>query len=74
MFIRCIVRDTTQTHGIGATFITKPFPDLDGSGLHIHLNIRDDQGRSIFDDGGPLAHLLWGTSGRVLWPIQTKCS
>ncbi len=51
VFMRRIIRDTAIQHGFGATFMAKPFPELDGSGLHIHFSILDAQGHNIFDDG-----------------------
>lgn len=51
VFLRRIIRDTAIAHGLGASFMAKPFPDLDGAGLHVHFSLQDGQGRNIFDDG-----------------------
>ncbi|WP_417809846.1 glutamine synthetase family protein [Thioclava sp.] len=65
VFLRRLIRDTAQRHGLGATFMAKPFPNLDGCGMHIHFSILDEAGKNIFDNGGPegtaaLAHAAAG--------------
>ncbi|MES0884578.1 glutamine synthetase family protein [Roseibium sp. SCP14] len=52
VFLRRVIRDTAHKHGLGATFMAKPFPDLDGSGLHIHFSLMDEAGANLFDNGG----------------------
>ncbi len=49
--LRLIVRAVARRHGFGATFMPKPFADLDGAGLHLHFSVLDANGRNIFDDG-----------------------
>lgn len=49
--LRLIVRAAARRHGFGATFMPKPFADLDGAGLHLHFSVLDDEGRNIFDAG-----------------------
>ncbi|MEM9499341.1 MAG: glutamine synthetase, partial [Pseudomonadota bacterium] len=51
--LRLIVRSVARRHGFGATFMPKPFPELDGAGLHLHFSVLDETGRNIFDDGTP---------------------
>ncbi|MEM9632095.1 MAG: glutamine synthetase family protein [Pseudomonadota bacterium] len=52
VLLRRIIRDTAQKHGLGATFMAKPFPDLDGAGLHVHFSLMNEAGENLFDDGG----------------------
>lgn len=49
--LRLIVRAAARAHGFGATFMPKPFPELDGAGLHLHFSVLDDKGHNVFDDG-----------------------
>jgi glutamine synthetase len=49
--LRLIVRAVARRHGFGATFMPKPFPHLDGAGLHLHVSVLDEDGGNIFDDG-----------------------
>jgi glutamine synthetase len=50
MLLRRIVKGVARRHGLGATFMAKPFADLAGSGMHIHVSLYDEQGQNIFAD------------------------
>ncbi|HEY1612311.1 MAG TPA: glutamine synthetase family protein [Rhizomicrobium sp.] len=65
VFLKQIVREAARTQGLEASFMAKPYPELPGSGLHIHLSLLDGEGRNIFADGSPagslrLRHALGG--------------
>ncbi len=52
-------------HGCEATFMAKPFADLAGSGMHLHVSVNDKAGKNIFasekPEGEPvLAHAVGG--------------
>ena len=32
--------------------MAKPFSELAGNGMHVHLSLQDQRGRNVFDDGG----------------------
>lgn len=49
--LKRIIKSVAQQHGYIASFMAKPFADLDGNGLHLHASIVDDDGNNIFDDG-----------------------
>ncbi len=49
--LKRIIKSLAQQHGFIASFMAKPFGDLDGNGMHIHASIVDDAGNNIFDDG-----------------------
>ncbi len=46
------VRGVARSHGLDASFMAKPFGDMAGSGMHIHLSLLDGAGRNVFDSGG----------------------
>lgn len=48
MLLKRIVKGVARKHGLGATFMAKPFTELAGSGLHIHASVYDDEGTNIF--------------------------
>ena len=48
--VKCVARH----HGMDATFLPKPYPDMAGSGLHIHVSLNDASGRNVFADAAPL--------------------
>ncbi len=66
--LRRIVKGVAARHGFEATFMSKPFADQSGSGLHIHASLVDDQGRNVFDETTPdgdrlLGHAIAGPPG-----------
>jgi len=48
--LRHIVKCVARRHGMQATFMSKPFPDETGNGMHLHLSLLDAEGRNVFDD------------------------
>jgi len=49
LFFRRIVRGVAQSHGFKATFMAKPFLDIAGNGMHLHLSILNNLGDNIFN-------------------------
>lgn len=49
-----IVKCVSRHHGLDATFLAKPYADMAGSGLHIHVSLNDAQGRNVFASDNPL--------------------
>jgi glutamine synthetase len=43
-----IVKSVARAHGCEATFLPKPYRDMAGSGLHVHVSLRDASGNNIF--------------------------
>lgn len=63
--LKRIVRGVARKHGWDATFMAKPYGDLAGSGMHVHLSILDADGRNIMAEpnGAPsekLRHVVGG--------------
>ncbi len=54
LLLRRIVKGVARKHGLGATFMAKPFADIAGSGMHIHASIYDSEGVNIFADANPV--------------------
>ncbi len=52
MLMKRAVRGVARSHGLDATFMAKPYRDMAGSGLHIHVSLVDGQGRNIFAAAG----------------------
>jgi glutamine synthetase len=51
---RTVVKELAARHGLLATFIGKPWNDDEGSGLHIHLSLRrEDGGNALADESRP---------------------
>ncbi len=60
LLLRRIVKGVAQKHGLDATFLSKPFTDQSGSGLHIHMSLADAEGRNVFDERTPDGDRLLG--------------
>lgn len=53
MLFKRIVRGVARRHGLGASFMAKPYGDRSGSGLHVHFSVLDAKGNNIFANGTP---------------------
>ncbi|HYD99322.1 MAG TPA: glutamine synthetase family protein [Alphaproteobacteria bacterium] len=50
--LRLLIAETATAHGYRASFMSKPFPDWAGSGLHLHVSLAGRDGANIFDEAG----------------------
>ncbi len=48
--VRLLIKEIAALNGNLATFIGRPFPDRGGSGLHVNLSFRRDDGSNAFHD------------------------
>lgn len=58
--LRRAILGTARDKGFDATFMSKPFPDQSGSGLHLHLSLVSDAGENIFDPGNAQGDAMLG--------------
>lgn len=70
LLFKRVVKGVAQNHGVEATFMAKPYPELAGSGFHIHMSILDRNGRNIFSSDNPegsdaLRHAIGGLSATM---------
>lgn len=49
--LKRIVRAAARAHGVLACFMAKPHADMAGSGMHMHVSLRDAAGRNVFSEG-----------------------
>ncbi len=47
--LRRAVQGVSRSLGYDASFMSKPFAEQSGSGMHVHLSLIDDSGNNIFD-------------------------
>ena len=48
ILLRRAVRETAKSFGLGATFMAKPFMETAGSGMHIHISLKNEKGELLF--------------------------
>ncbi|WP_224824792.1 glutamine synthetase family protein [Cognatishimia sp. MH4019] len=48
ILFRRMVRGILKKHGLGATFMAKPYADSPGNGMHVHVSLNDGENRNIF--------------------------
>ena len=53
LLLKRIVRGVARRHDMAATFMAKPFAELDGSGMHMHVSLLDGEGRNVFSGNPP---------------------
>ena len=66
MRFKRIVKSVARAHGCEATFLPKPYADMAGSGLHVHVSLLDHAGANLFAapspvESAPLRHAIAGT-------------
>ncbi len=49
---KLLLKGLAKKHGLGVSFMAKPYPDDAGTGMHVHFSIIDASGANVFDDGG----------------------
>ncbi|WP_170764250.1 glutamine synthetase family protein [Ruegeria lacuscaerulensis] len=62
---KALVRGLARKHGFTASFMAKPYAEDAGNGMHVHFSVVDQQGRNVFDNGGPEGTdlLRWAVAG-----------
>ncbi len=53
LLFKLLVRGLARKHGMAATFMAKPYAEDAGNGMHVHFSVVDQDGRNVFDNGGP---------------------
>lgn len=48
VLLKRLIKAVAAQQAMGATFMAKPFPDVTGSGLHVHISLYDDSGNNAF--------------------------
>ncbi|MBX3702576.1 MAG: glutamine synthetase [Steroidobacteraceae bacterium] len=53
-----IVKGVALRNGVEATFMAKPYGDMAGSGMHLHVSVLDGSGQNVFASADPLGNEL----------------
>jgi len=73
-----LVKGVAHKHGMTACFMAKPFDDLAGTGMHMHVSLADSHGNNLFasdaPDGTPLLrHAVGGMLSTLLDSLLMFC-
>ncbi|MFZ5616397.1 MAG: glutamine synthetase family protein [Pseudomonadota bacterium] len=59
VLLRRAIKGVAARHGLLASFMAKPFGDLPGNGMHVHMSVLDDKGVNAFDGDGDKGNALF---------------
>jgi glutamine synthetase len=70
------VKSIAEKHGLRATFMPKPFPQLTGSGCHAHVSLWQGKRNLFADDAGELglSQLGYQFIGGIMHHAQALCA
>src|SRR5215831_6688751 len=77
-FFKFMVKSIAEKHGLRATFMPKPFPNLTGSGCHVHASLWSmKDGSNVFEDGNGelgLSQVAYHFIGGVMHNAEALCA
>jgi glutamine synthetase len=50
ILLKRLIKGVAQKHGMQATFMAKPYTEIAGNGMHIHLSLLDEKGNNVFSN------------------------
>lgn len=50
VMLKRLIKGVALRHAMEATFMAKPYSDLPGNGMHIHISLIDESGQNVFQD------------------------
>ncbi len=59
LLLKRAIKGVAGKHGLLASFMAKPFGDLPGNGMHVHMSMLDDKGANAFDGDGDKGSALF---------------
>jgi len=72
VLLKRAVKAVAKRHGLGATFMAKPFAESAGCSLHVHVSLVDATGRNVFASNNaekpvsaPLKHAIGGLAATM---------
>jgi glutamine synthetase len=77
-FFKFMVKSIAEKHGFRATFMPKPFPNLTGSGCHVHASLWSTKdGKCLFDDASGelgLSQTAYHFIGGIMHNAEALCA
>jgi glutamine synthetase type III len=76
VFFKFMVKSIAEMHGLRATFMPKPFPQLTGSGCHAHISLWQGERNLFADDLGELglSNVGYRFIGGIMHHAQALCA
>lgn len=65
LLLKRLIKGVASAHGYEASFMAKPYRQLAGSGLHVHISLFDDKGQNVFA-GDPASATMKHAIGGLL--------
>lgn len=53
LLLKRAIKGVSRSHGLGATFMAKPYGGSAGNGMHVHFSLLNDSGVNLFDSYVP---------------------
>lgn len=50
ILLKRLIKGVAKKHGMQATFMAKPYTEIAGNGMHIHMSLLDEKGYNVFSD------------------------
>jgi len=50
VLLKRLIKGSARAHGLGASFMAKPFAEMAGCGLHVHVSLYDRAGNNVLAD------------------------
>ncbi|WP_043315857.1 glutamine synthetase family protein [Microbulbifer sp. HZ11] len=51
LLFKRLLKGVARSHGLRVSAMAKPFGELAGNGMHVHMSLVDKDGNNVFDDG-----------------------
>ncbi|WP_066965130.1 glutamine synthetase family protein [Microbulbifer sp. Q7] len=58
LLFKRLLKGVARSHGLRVSAMAKPFGELAGNGMHVHMSLVDGEGNNVFDDGSELGSEL----------------
>ena len=66
-FLRRLIKETAELHGYESSFLSKPFLDQSGSGMHVHISLFDKNGNNVFADNSQILKQSIGGLQKIMY-------
>ena len=65
--LRRAIKETAELHGYEASFLSKPFLDQSGSGMHVHISLFNEKGDNVFVNDSEILKYSIGGLQKIMY-------